>query len=249
MATVTGITAARAAEIEAASVVSGAVDGTGHLILTCHDGSTIDAGSVTGALDADLAAIAGLSPTANDVLQYIAGAWANRTMTQLKASLSLAEGDVSGLVADLATLTTGVSTNASAVALKAPLASPTFTGTATMPKVSLTGQVASPSDALTVVSNLVATDAALGNYFRLAATANFTLSNPTNPTDGQQIEWEIIQDATGSRLITLGSKFALGTDITAVTLTTTVNKRDFLTARYNSTADKWYIRGFVRGYV
>lgn len=44
MATVTGLTAARMIEIEAASVVSGTINASGHLILTKHDGATIDAG-------------------------------------------------------------------------------------------------------------------------------------------------------------------------------------------------------------
>lgn len=47
MATVTGLTAARMLEIEAASVVDGDVVGD-NLILTKHDGSTINAGSVRG---------------------------------------------------------------------------------------------------------------------------------------------------------------------------------------------------------
>ena len=53
--------------------------------------------------DADLTAIAGLSPSANDVLQYKSGAWANRTPAQLKTDLAIASGDVSGL-GSLATL-------------------------------------------------------------------------------------------------------------------------------------------------
>lgn len=48
MATVTGITQAKATAIENASIVDGDVNGSGHLILTKHDGSTIDAGSVIG---------------------------------------------------------------------------------------------------------------------------------------------------------------------------------------------------------
>lgn len=44
MATVTGLTAARMLEIEAASVVSGTIDTSGHLILSTHDGTQIDAG-------------------------------------------------------------------------------------------------------------------------------------------------------------------------------------------------------------
>lgn len=45
MATVTGLTAARMIAIEAASVVSGAIDEDGHLILTTHGGTEIDAGN------------------------------------------------------------------------------------------------------------------------------------------------------------------------------------------------------------
>lgn len=94
----------------------------------------------------------------------------------------------------------------------------------------------------------IAVDASLGNRFRVTLGGNRTLGNPSNPGDGQQLVFELIQDATGSRTITLDTKYALGTDITSVTLTTTANKRDFLTAIYNSTADKWFIVGFVKGY-
>lgn len=47
MATITGLTAARMTQIEAQSVVDGDVVG-GNLILTKHDGTTINAGSVVG---------------------------------------------------------------------------------------------------------------------------------------------------------------------------------------------------------
>lgn len=46
------------------------------------------------AYDADLAAIAALTPADNDIVQRISGVWTNRTMAQLKTSLSLAKGDV-----------------------------------------------------------------------------------------------------------------------------------------------------------
>jgi hypothetical protein len=94
----------------------------------------------------------------------------------------------------------------------------------------------------------IATNASLGNYFRVTLGGNRTLGNPTNPTDGQKIIWELIQDGTGSRTITLDTAFALGTDISAVTLTTTASKRDFLGAVYNSTATKWYVIAFTKGY-
>jgi len=99
------------------------------------------------------------------------------------------------------------------------------------------------SDAATI-----ATDASLGNNFRVTLGGDRTLGNPTNALDGQILTWEIIQDGSGSRTLALDTKFALGTDIISTTLTTTASKRDFLTAIYNSGADKFYIRGFVKGY-
>lgn len=94
----------------------------------------------------------------------------------------------------------------------------------------------------------VATDASLADHFRVTLGGNRTLGNPTNMVDGQRVIWELIQDATGTRTLTLGSAFALGSDIAAVTLSTTAAKRDFLGAIYNSTAAKWFVVAFVRGY-
>jgi hypothetical protein len=53
VATVTGLTAMRMLAIEAASVVSGAIDENGHLILTTHGGTEIDAGNALVAVPAE----------------------------------------------------------------------------------------------------------------------------------------------------------------------------------------------------
>lgn len=94
----------------------------------------------------------------------------------------------------------------------------------------------------------IATNAALGSYFRVTLGGNRTLGNPTNPKDGQRVTWEFIQDGTGSRTITLDTKFAFGTTIASLTLTTTINKRDFVSAIYNLAADKWYVVEVSKGY-
>lgn len=94
----------------------------------------------------------------------------------------------------------------------------------------------------------IATDASLGNHFRVTLGGNRTLGNPTNPTDGQKVVWELIQDIAGSRTITLDTDFALGSDISSITLTTTTGKRDFLGAVYNATTGKWYVIAFTKGY-
>ncbi len=49
---------------------------------------------VIDAFTGELAAIAALTPTNNDVLQRKSGAWTNRTMAQLKTDLSLTKSDV-----------------------------------------------------------------------------------------------------------------------------------------------------------
>lgn len=93
-----------------------------------------------------------------------------------------------------------------------------------------------------------ATDASLGNVFKITANNNFTLANPTNPTDGQKIIWRITQDGTGSRVITLGSAFRVSEDINAgaIVLSTTAAKVDYLGAIYNSDATKWDIIAFAK---
>ncbi len=85
--------------------------------------------------DADLTAIAGLSPTNDDVIQRKSGAWTNRTMAQVKTDLSLTKSDVGlGNVDNTSDANKPVSTaTQTALNLKAPLASPTFTGTVTLP--------------------------------------------------------------------------------------------------------------------
>ena len=105
-----------------------------------------------------------------------------------------------------------------------------------------------PAPVVLTDASTIATNAALGNLFRVTLGGNRTLGAPTNPTDGQRAVWELIQDATGGRTLTLNSVFALGTTISSVTLTTGANKRDFLTALYNAAKNKWYVIDFVKGY-
>jgi hypothetical protein len=93
----------------------------------------------------------------------------------------------------------------------------------------------------------VATNAALvasGGVFTLTADQNFTLSNPTNPVDGKKLIFRVKQDATGSRLITLGNKFKVGAGIGTLTLSTTAAHVDAFGAIYNATDDIWSIVAF-----
>jgi len=86
------------------------------------------------------------------------------------------------------------------------------------------------------------------SFFKLTAGQNFTLANPTNAKSGQRITWRIKQDATGSRVMTLGSNFRFGTTLTGAVLTTGGNKVDYLTAVYDATDGKFDVVEFVKGY-
>lgn len=94
----------------------------------------------------------------------------------------------------------------------------------------------------------ITTDASTGNNFTVTLGGNRTLANPTNPTDGQKCVWRLKQDATGGRTITLDTAFRLGSDVTAVALSTTPNKTDYLGAIYNAADSVWDVVSLARGY-
>lgn len=93
----------------------------------------------------------------------------------------------------------------------------------------------------------IETDVSIAIHFRVVLGGNRTLQNPTNPRDGQKVIWEFVQDSTGSRTITLDTKFDVGNDV-AVTLSTVAGAIDFMGATYDSPNDKWRVLAFVTGY-
>lgn len=96
----------------------------------------------------------------------------------------------------------------------------------------------------------VATDASAGTHFRCTLTADRTLGVPSNPTDGQRAIWELTASG-GARTPTptTGSAgaFAFGSDITALTAIAS-GKTDFVGAIYSSSADRWRIVAYTKGY-
>lgn len=79
-------------------------------------------------LDADLTDISGLTATTDNFIVSVASAWASRTPAQVKTTLSLDNVDnTTDLLKPISTATQ------TALNLKANLASPTFTGTVTIP--------------------------------------------------------------------------------------------------------------------
>lgn len=95
----------------------------------------------------------------------------------------------------------------------------------------------------------VATDALAGNHFRVSITASRTLGAPSNPTDGQRALWEVTASG-GAWTLTLtagAGGFIFGSDITALSAMVS-GKTDYIGAIYNSTADRWRVIAYVKGY-
>lgn len=87
-----------------------------------------------------------------------------------------------------------------------------------------------------------------GAVFRVTLTGNATIEL-SGGTDGQKFILELIQDGTGSRLVTLsGTYFRFGTDITAFTATTTASKTDRVGCIYNTAATKADVIATAKGY-
>jgi hypothetical protein len=100
-------------------------------------------------------------------------------------------------------------------------------------------------------ASTIATDAALGDLYRVTLGGNRTLGVPTNPADGQKILYEVTQDGTGSRTLTLSTStggFSFGTDVPSVTLSTAAGKTDLIGAIYNLAANRWRVIAFAKGY-
>jgi len=107
------------------------------------------------------------------------------------------------------------------------------------------GPIIEPPYALTDSTN-IATDATVGSFFKVILGDNRTLSFPTSPSDGQIIRWQIIQDGTGGRTLTLDGGFKTGPF--DVTLSTAANAVDYLSAIYYSTGTSMHVVAFIAGY-
>lgn len=128
-------------------------------------------GSNVQAWDADLDAIAALTPTNDDVLQRKAGAWTNRTMAQLRTDLGLVIGtNVQAWDADLDTWATKTA--------------PAGTVVGTSDSQTLSNKTLT-SPAITTPTGIVKGDVGLGNVDNTSdATKNAAVATLTNKSIG-----------------------------------------------------------------
>lgn len=100
----------------------------------------------------------------------------------------------------------------------------------------------------TATSSSVTVDVTGKDVFRLTLQANVTTMTLSGAVDGQRVVLEVIQDDTGGHTITWPSNVRFGTDITSIALTTTASKTDRVGLIYNSTANKYDVVAFIKGF-
>lgn len=111
------------------------------------------------------------------------------------------------------------------------------------------GYTRSAPNVLVPAAGHIAIDASLNIRFRVTLNAaTLQLDNPLNLADGMSWMVEVIQDATGGRALTFGTKYEFGTDITSFTTSPGVGKHDILGMYYNIVTDKVMIIAAVKGY-
>lgn len=171
----------------------------------------------------------------NDTTMGPAGTTKKVTVAQLQSGLVAGVTSVNGLTgavtltassvgADPSGAASTAQSNAEAYAL--PVAGGTMQGW-------LAPKVVSITYASTMTPN-----AALGNDFRVALTGNASIANPANPTDGQDIKFQLTQGGSGGYTITWGGDFDFGT-AGAPTLSTAVGKIDVVAGVYNAAKGSW----------
>ena len=122
----------------------------------------------------------------------------------------------------------------------------TFDEPVTLAGATMTGWIAPAVVTLTDAAT-IAVNAELGNLFRVTLGGNRTLGNPTNGADGQLIRVEVTQDATGSRLLSYGPAYDLGS-AGAPALSTSAGAMDVLGFGFDAGAAKWRLLAFSSGY-
>ncbi len=103
--------------------------------------------------------------------------------------------------------------------------------------------VVSLTDAATIT-----VDASVGNDFRVTIAGNRTMGNPANPTDGQQIIFQVTQGSSGSFTLAWGSAYEFSVGLPQPTLSTTAGHIDLLGFIYNATKSTWLFAAFVNGF-
>ena len=94
----------------------------------------------------------------------------------------------------------------------------------------------------------VAVDASLGNDFRVTIAADRTMGNPANPTDGQQIIFQVTQGPAGSAALNWDSGYEFSAELPQPSFSTAAGQTDLFGFIYNANKRTWLLAAFVNGF-
>lgn len=198
-------------------------------------------------VDSDLTAIAGLSPSNDDIIQRKAGAWTNRTVAQYKTDLALTKSDVGlGSVDNTADASKPVST-AQQTAINAKVADAINDGTTT---VAPSQNAVFDADALKIDKLITANrqtssyTLVIGDAVKLVEINNASANNLTVPPNssvafpiGTQIM--IAQYGAGQTTIVAGVGVTLRSDGSKLKIAAQYSAATIL----KIATDEWYVFG------
>ncbi len=205
------------------------------------------------AYDADLDAIAALSPANDDIIQRKSGAWTIRTMAQLKADLGLNNVDNTSNATERAATATLENKTIVAPVLSGNITgtyniggSPTFpssvvltTSTQSLTNKRITARVGTTASGTTITPHADNHD----TYTVTALAANATFAAPAGtPTDMQPLLIRIKDNGT-ARTLTWNAIYRAG-DI-ALPTTTVISKTMYAQFVYNLADTKWDFVGLT----
>lgn len=95
----------------------------------------------------------------------------------------------------------------------------------------------------------ISPDARAGSDFECTMTGALTINGPANPTHGQKVFFYLTASGANrtATLATGAGNFKFGSDITALSATVS-GTTDMIGAIYNSTANRWFVNAYVKGF-
>jgi hypothetical protein len=204
---------------------------------------TSDVNSNTASITANTSSIAGETTRATTAELILTNSVAANTAS-ITANTSSIAGETTRATAAELVLTNSVAANAAsitaniaAIDLKAPIASPTFTGTLTAPIYATTPQLLTSGSTITW-------NPTQGLNASVKLDQNSTLSFSATPPSGSYGTLVVTQDGTGGRTLTLPSianKVLGSTSNTSIALSTTAGAKDIINFYYDGTNCYWNV--------
>lgn len=206
-------------------------------------GAAAAAQAASQPLDSDLTTFAALTATTDSFLQAKAGAWTTRTIAQVQTDIAAIPLSVVTASGDII-----YATGAAAVTrLAAGVATQQLVGGGGGPAWS-----SNPAPSVVALTDgaTVAVSGTSGPIQTLVAAGNRTILTPSNAANGRRLIIAHTASVADRQLtLTTGSAgaFEFGTDILGLSLTT-LNTTDYIGCIYDSTAARWRVVSYVKGF-